>query len=166
MRLDPDVWVVGGGPAGLAAAIALRSEGFTVSLADCAVPPIDKACGEGLMPDTVAALHELGVTIPSGTGFRFRGIRFADGSSSVSGDFSNGPGIGLRRTALHELLVERAKEVGVSLLWGVKGTRLIDAGLAIASEVAAPRLIVGADGLNSRIREAAGLDEVRREVRR
>src|SRR5260221_10070000 len=50
-----DVGVVGGGPAGLAAAIALQLRGFRVFVAAGMRPPIDKACGEGLMPDSVAA---------------------------------------------------------------------------------------------------------------
>ncbi len=45
-----DLLVIGGGPAGLAAAIAARREGLTVTVADAARPPSDKACGEGLMP--------------------------------------------------------------------------------------------------------------------
>ena len=50
-----DVFVIGGGPAGLAAAIAARRRGLDVTVADCSVPPIDKACGEGIMPDGLAA---------------------------------------------------------------------------------------------------------------
>ena len=46
-----DVLIAGGGPAGLAAAIALRQKGLDVLVADALCPPIDKACGEGLMPD-------------------------------------------------------------------------------------------------------------------
>jgi flavin-dependent dehydrogenase len=160
------VYVVGGGPAGLAAAIALGREGFAVTLTDFAVPPIDKACGEGLMPDSLAALRELGVTIPSDAGFRFRGIRFADAESAVVADFPNGTGIGLRRTILHKLLVKRAEEIGVSLLWGAKGTRLRDGRIVVNGNVVTPRLIVGADGQNSRIRKDSGLDKSRREVHR
>ena len=58
---DADVFVLGGGPAGLAAAIAMRRTGLRVILADAARPPIDKACGEGLMPDSLAAARELGI---------------------------------------------------------------------------------------------------------
>jgi menaquinone-9 beta-reductase len=163
---DSDVCIVGGGPAGLAAAIALRGEGFAVSLTDCAVPPIDKGCGEGLMPDSVAALDELGVTIPSGLGFRFRGVRFTDGQSSVVADFPNGNGIGLRRTVLHDLLLEHASELGVSFFWGSKRTQLQQAGVLINGEIVKAQLVVGADGLNSHIRKDAGLDSARWQVRR
>jgi len=56
---ETDVFIAGGGPAGLAAAIAIRQHGLRVVVADFARPPIDKACGEGLMPNTVTALPSL-----------------------------------------------------------------------------------------------------------
>ena len=65
-RRDTDVFIVGGGPAGLAAGIAARRRGFQVMLADSAIPPIDKPCGEGLMPDGICALSNLGIAIPAG----------------------------------------------------------------------------------------------------
>ena len=74
-----DVFVVGGGPAGLVAAIAARTKGFTVTLADGAEPPIDKPCGEGLMPETQAALRELGITFDGSAGYEFHGIQFIQG---------------------------------------------------------------------------------------
>ena len=77
--MDTDLFVVGGGPAGLAAALAARKRGFQVVVADRARPPIDKACGEGLMPDGVAALREIGVELTAADGVPFRGIRFLDG---------------------------------------------------------------------------------------
>ena len=73
-----DVFVIGGGPAGLAAAIAARQRGFEVVVADRARPPIDKACGEGLMPDGLAALRLIGVKLGLEHGACFRGIRFLD----------------------------------------------------------------------------------------
>jgi len=57
MVLESEILVIGGGPAGLAAAIAARKKGFEVHVADGAEPPIDKACGEGLMPNTLALLE-------------------------------------------------------------------------------------------------------------
>jgi flavin-dependent dehydrogenase len=47
---ETDVFVIGGGPAGLAAALAVRQIGLDVIIADRAQPPIDKACGEVLCP--------------------------------------------------------------------------------------------------------------------
>ena len=57
---DTDVFVVGGGPAGLGCAIAARQHGLRVIVADSAQPPIDKACGEGLMPDSLEVLAQPG----------------------------------------------------------------------------------------------------------
>src|SRR5947207_23552 len=72
-----DVFVIGGGPAGLAAALAARRRGFAVTLADCATPPIDKACGEGIMPDGLEAARTLGSTWNQPAGARFAALAFA-----------------------------------------------------------------------------------------
>src|SRR5438067_11460222 len=108
-----DIFVIGGGPAGLAAAIAARRRGFRVTVADCSVPPIDKACGEGIMPDGLAAARALGLDFEAAGGHRFRGIRFAHGDTSVQACFPNGCGMGLRRTDLHSLMVDHAIRAGV-----------------------------------------------------
>src|SRR5215831_8197316 len=111
-----DVFVIGGGPAGLAAAIAARRAGLTVTLADGAIPPIDKACGEGIMPDGIAAAQSLGISLDS-AGHPFRGIRFCDAGSRVEAEFPQGEGLGIRRTDLHPILVRRAEADGVRLRW-------------------------------------------------
>ena len=160
------VCVVGGGPAGLSAAIALRQSGHQVTVVDCSAPPIDKACGEGLMPDSVFALGQLGVAIPSGAGFPFQGIRLSDGRSSVAAEFPIGPGIGLRRTVLHELLVRRAEQLGATFVWGAKNVRLAQGGVFAAGKLLAAELVVGADGQNSQIRRQAVLGKGKEEHRR
>src|SRR5207245_4735336 len=71
-----DVFVIGGGPAGLAAAIAARQQGFRVCVADGAQPPLDKACGEGLMPDGLPALEQLGIVVKPDDSHPFSGVRF------------------------------------------------------------------------------------------
>ncbi|HZQ51539.1 MAG TPA: FAD-dependent monooxygenase [Bryobacteraceae bacterium] len=159
------VCIVGGGPAGLAAAIALSRAGRRVTVIDCATPPIDKACGEGLLPDSLAALQELGIAIPEGSGAPFHGIRFLDAHSCVTADFPNGAGVGIRRTVLHELLFQRAEDLGVAFLWGAKNVRLLPGGVSVNGE-SVQALVVGADGQNSQIRREAGLSRIRSERRR
>ena len=158
------VFIVGGGPAGLAAAIAARQRGFRVTVADYARPPIDKACGEGLMPDAVAALSRLGVRIGLDKAHPFRGIRFVEGRTAVEAEFPYGIGLGIRRTVLHDLLVQRASDLGVSMQWG---TRVDDSCLrAVHSGASDTRWIIGADGQDSHLRRSAGLDEPRYQQRR
>jgi flavin-dependent dehydrogenase len=161
-----DVLVIGGGPAGLATAIAARTKGFEVTVADGAKPPIDKACGEGLLPDTLKALHKLGITIHSGEGMAFRGIRFLDATTTVEGRFPSIGGIGMRRTILHEKMVRRAQECGVSLLWNTPVTGVTEEGAVLGGRMMTARWIVGADGVNSRVRRWTGLESgSRQEVR-
>ena len=50
---DADLLIAGGGPGGLAAALNARRQGFSVIVAEPRENPIDKACGEGLMPGGV-----------------------------------------------------------------------------------------------------------------
>lgn len=155
--IETDVFVIGGGPAGLAAAIAARQVGLRASVADYGVPPLDKSCGEGLMPHGVAALRQLGVTIGLEEGVPFRGIRFVDHDLNAQADFPCGWGRGVRRTTLHRLLVERARQVGVQMHWGA---RVVcgQAGEVLANgDAVRSRWIVGADGQNSRVRKWAGM---------
>ena len=117
MSSDFDVFVIGGGPAGLAAAIAAAQRGLRVAVADAWGPGIDKACGEGLMPDSVEALGALGVTIPPEAGHPFPGLRFLGSGISVDARFPSGTGLGVRRTVLHDLLSVEAARSGVEMLW-------------------------------------------------
>jgi flavin-dependent dehydrogenase len=156
--MKSDVLIIGGGPAGLAAAIAARLKGFTVTVADSARPPIDKACGEGLLPAAPAALAQLGVYITRDHAFPFRGIRFLGDDAVVEASFPSGQAWGIRRTKLHQLLSDRANEVGVRMLWGASPN--------YAAEAPASRWILGADGQNSRIRRLYGLDAATKEAKR
>lgn len=153
-----DVLVVGAGPAGLATAIAVRLKGLSVTVADSRKPPIEKACGEGLLPEGVAALSFLGIHLNSNVAFPIAGIRFCDATSSASAKLPHGAeSFGLRRTVLHSLLVKRAHEVGVSLRWG---TRVSDCTSNSARLDSAPvnfRWLVGADGQKSNVRKWTSL---------
>lgn len=156
---DPDLLIVGGGPAGLLCAIAARRHGLAVRLIDARKPPLDKACGEGLMPDGLALLRDLGVELPEHR--PFRGISYHQDGIAVVGRFPEGlAGAGIRRPRLHAALLQRAEEVGVDLQWGIKAAGLLTGertGVATPEgDMTAPYL-VGADGLHSKIRDWAGL---------
>lgn len=159
---SPDVFIVGAGPAGLAAGISAAMAGFSVEIADCSAPPIDKACGEGLMPDSLTALAGLGVKLNGVETAPFLGVRFIGDGHRVEARFPAGAGQGVRRTVLHPLLLQRAESLGVRFRWNtvVRGTeggviRMDGAGGGMVR----PRWLVGADGHQSRVRHWAGLDQ-------
>ena len=125
--------------------------------------PIDKPCGEGLMPDGLAALEQLGVTLGAENGFPFRGIRFLSSGLAVDAEFPMGAsGKGVRRTILHRLIADRAAGLGVDFLWQTAVTGISEDGVQLGDRTVKARWIIGADGGNSRVRRWAGLDGFRK----
>lgn len=154
-----DVFVIGGGPAGLAAAIAARQHGLQVIVADGAEGPIDKACGEGLMPDGVAALKELGISLAPNTSYPFRGIRFVSGDLAVDSQFpEDKSGHGIRRTLLHQLMIQRATSLDIDLRWRTAVTGIAADGVRLGNHKIKARWIIGADGAHSRVLRWAKLN--------
>lgn len=117
-RGDADVIVAGAGPGGAAAASVLARAGIRVVVVERATFPRDKTCGDGLIPDALAALDRLGV----GGTVREEGLALA-GARVV------GPGgeavvlgvdaVALPRERLDHLLVEAARDAGARVLEGV-----------------------------------------------
>ncbi|WP_197378543.1 NAD(P)/FAD-dependent oxidoreductase [Mycolicibacterium mengxianglii] len=159
---DADVLVVGGGPGGLGVALHARAHGLSVIVAEPRESPIDKACGEGLMPGGLAALADLGV---DPAGMPFRGIAYSDGTRRAQACFRNGVGRGVRRTTLHAALVDRAKEVGT--VWvSAKVTSVAQDADGVSAAGIRARYLVGADGLHSAVRRSVGITSVAGRPRR
>jgi flavin-dependent dehydrogenase len=154
-----DLVVAGGGPAGLATALYAHRAGLQVAVVEQRPAPIDKACGEGLMPAAVRALADLGVR-PAGRSFR--GITYVDRDAVATADFSasesGAHGLGVRRTQLHAALHHAAVAAGIDMVHArIDAVCQHDAGVTVAGVRA--RYLVAADGLHSPIRERLGLSK-------
>jgi flavin-dependent dehydrogenase len=159
---DADVLIAGGGPGGLASALHARRQGLSVIVAEPRDSPIDKACGEGLMPGGLAELTSLGV---DPAGLPFCGIAYVDEHGRAEARFRHGPGRGVRRTTLHAALAARAKEQDTEWI----STRITsveqDAQGVTAAGVRA-RWLIAADGLHSAVRRSVGIGAVAGRPRR
>jgi flavin-dependent dehydrogenase len=150
-----DLLIVGGGPAGLATAIHGARAGLDVVVVERRRGPIDKACGEGLMPHTLRHLQRLGV-YPDGK--PIRGISYRDGERHVNAQFSPGTGRGVRRTVLHGALIDAAVEAGVEIHHDeIRGISQDADGVRAGRWRA--RYLAAADGLHSPIRRSLGLEQ-------
>jgi len=150
---DADLLIVGGGPSGLATALHARRQGLSVIVAEPRDGPIDKACGEGLMPGGLSELTSLGV---DPAGMPFRGIAYVSEHRRAQALFRDGPGRGVRRTTLHAALEARAKEQDTEWLRARVTTVQQDAHGVTAAGVRA-KWMVAADGLHSQVRRAVGV---------
>ena len=163
------VVVVGGGPAGLSAAMALGLEGQTVLVLEGGRWPRDKVCGEGVMPVGVEILQRLGVLqlIEDDQMRPFEGVSWInlDGTRATA-DFALGAGLGIRRTGLSAALVRRVESLPTVCLWDrarVTGLEQRDDGALLTVErhgevvrVLAD-LVIGADGRHSKLRQLVHL---------
>ncbi|MGI9157751.1 MAG: NAD(P)/FAD-dependent oxidoreductase [Marmoricola sp.] len=149
-----DLVVAGGGPVGLATAIYAARAGLDVVVREPRTGPIDKACGEGLMPSAVADLIDLGVHLE---GQPILGIRYLDGRHVAQAGFRHGPGRGVRRTTLHAALMDAAAVAGVPTEH-LAVSAVEDRGDHLLVDGEPTRHLVAADGLHSPVRRMLGLD--------
>jgi menaquinone-9 beta-reductase len=166
--IDADVLVVGGGPAGAAAAITLARSGRDVVLVDKARFPRDKCCGDGLTTGALRLLEELGLrpeAVPSWHTVDTVAIRSPSGRT-VDYPFPHGQGQFAAVTPRIELdaaLVDLARRAGVVVhdghaLVGVDrpGPDRLVLDIEGLGPITTP-YAVGADGMWSPLRRLLGL---------
>jgi flavin-dependent dehydrogenase len=110
--------VVGGGPAGCAAAIALAEAGHAVLLIEREAVTREKVCGEFLGVDALALLARLGVDARALGGVPIQGAQLAAAARATRLDLPF-DACGLPRATLDAALLARAVALGVTLRRGV-----------------------------------------------
>ncbi|TDU25822.1 flavin-dependent dehydrogenase [Panacagrimonas perspica] len=123
-RLDAEVLIVGGGPAGSAAAIACAQAGLRTCLLERHADAKDKP-GEGLHPGVEPLLRELGVAqgLQAASRARFAGVWVGWGGPprfEAFGEDQDGPWLGYQvsRARLDTALQERAGALGAERRYG------------------------------------------------
>jgi menaquinone-9 beta-reductase len=165
-----DVLVVGGGPAGAAAAYWLADAGHRVLVVEKKTFPREKTCGDGLTPRAVRQLHDMGLAEPLSRSLRFDGLRSIAHGVTLELEWPEHPeypsyGYVVRRRDLDEMVAERAVKAGATLWSGAEAVEpLLEDGLVAGavvrrdgvSEGVRARYLVVADGANSRFGRALG----------
>ena len=167
--LSADVAVVGGGPAGAAAAITLARAGRDVVLVDKARFPRDKCCGDGLTAGALRLLEGLGFdprTVESWQTVDDVVVRSPSGHEAVF-PLPRGQGVYAavaRRVDFDSALLDVARGAGVKVLDGHALTDARSEPDRVVLDVEGigavqSRYAVGADGLWSPLRKALGVSE-------
>ena len=156
-----EVLIAGAGPAGIATALSLARRGISARVIDRRPGLLDKACGEAIAPAGVRALAALGVHTQRLRAAPFQGVRYVEGALAIEGRFATGVGLGVRRTELSREMLAAAERAGIEVALGCALTGFEQSPRGVVAQTSRAehhcRLLVGADGLASPVRERAGL---------
>ncbi|XBB67259.1 geranylgeranyl reductase family protein [Nocardioides sp. WV_118_6] len=164
--LSTDVLVVGAGPAGSAAAAWAARAGLDVILADAAVFPRDKTCGDGLTPRAIGELERLGLRDWVRAHTVSQGLRAHGFGQTLHLPWPGGNlpdwGSAVARTELDDHLRTTALKAGATGLDGARavdvrmeGERVTGVVLKDGRVIACKRLVV-ADGVRSPLGKVLG----------
>ncbi|MGB8360769.1 MAG: geranylgeranyl reductase family protein [Acidimicrobiia bacterium] len=170
MTSSPSVLVVGGGPAGSAAAYWMARDGLDVTIVEKKEYPREKTCGDGLTPRAILQLQEMGFDFDTPAFHRVTGLRSYAGDDLMiempwpeHSRFPNWGGV-IRRRDLDEQVARLAEKEGVRVREKTMAMPVIEAGrltsVALAngagSEVVTPDVTIIADGSMNRFGRELG----------
>ncbi len=158
------VLIVGGGPAGSAAALWLARAGHDVTLVEKKEYPRDKTCGDGLTPRAVLQLQDMGFDFEVTQFHKITGLRSYAGDDLMMEmpwpDHSRFPNWGgvIRRRDLDEQVAHLAEKEGVEVLDKTVATPVVKNGVLTSvalqnggsSKVVHPEITIIADGSMNR----------------
>ena len=153
--------VIGGGPAGSAAAVTLARAGARVRVIDRAVFPRHKLCGDTLNPGALSVLDRLGIgNDVRACALPITGMTVTGPGAEVSADYPDGMrGMSVTRRCLDQLLLNAAADAGACVETGLgisepvldRG-RVVGVRLAVrGGEVVRAPIVIAADGRGSRL---------------
>jgi menaquinone-9 beta-reductase len=167
-----DVLVVGGGPAGSAAAYWLARKGHDVLLVERRTFPRDKTCGDALTPRAVRQLTEMGLGESLTAFHRYEGVRMTTHRKTRELAWPSHPaypghGYVAKRFELDAMVATNAVTAGAELWDGTEALEpVVERGFirgAVVKRADAEdvervlgRYVVVADGANSRFGRALG----------
>ena len=168
---DTDVLVIGGGPAGAAAAYWLARHGHAVTIVERKTFPREKTCGDGLTPRAVYQLDEMGLGAQLTKYHRYNGLRATGMGRELELNWPSHPiypqhGYVVRRRELDQMVAENAQQAGATLLLGHEAMQpIVERGFVRGATVQTyagetkdifAKYVVVADGANSRFGRALG----------
>jgi squalene monooxygenase len=169
-----DVAIVGAGPVGCVAALALADRGARVLLLEAEAGPPRRLAGEWLHPPAAEILARWNVHLPearASAGARGFVVLPDDASEPIALPYAaDGAGVSCEHAALVAALRARAREdPGVRLEEGIRVTALAEQTLSYTSsrgsvESARADLVIGADGRASTVRRLLGFPDGRKSI--